>query len=65
MNGFGDWLKRARLDACYSQVALAEMIGVSKATISRWEGGSRTPPKTAVMVLRGLLERPKNGACDG
>lgn len=45
---------RARLDL--SQEQLAERLGVSFATVNRWEGGSNAPQKAAREVIDALAE---------
>lgn len=45
---------RARLDLTQEQ--LAARLGVSFATVNRWEGGSRKPQKAALESIVGLLE---------
>lgn len=38
-------LKAARINANLSQIQLAELLGVSDSTISRWEKGQTDMPK--------------------
>lgn len=43
---------RERQDPPLTQDALAELLGVSKAAVSRWESGIRKPDETACRVIR-------------
>lgn len=49
-----DLIKR-RVAAGYSQVGLAERLGVDRATVQRWESGERTPqPRTRPGLAQAL-----------
>jgi len=54
--GLGPALKVARNKAGYSQMFVAESIGVSWMTILRWEQGKRTVPLTLLRQLESLYE---------
>lgn len=54
-------IKQVRADLGMSQVALGEILGVSGAAVSRWENGSRKPPKLVLRVLEQLAERVYGG----
>ena len=40
---FGRTLRKARLERHFSQVELAEILGVSERTLQEWETGTVTP----------------------
>ena len=44
---FSDQVKKVRLILSYSQDKLAQMLGVSFATINRWENSKNEPSKLA------------------
>lgn len=44
-------IRRARIDMNMSQVEVAEKVGVSRVTISRWERGETEPKKTLFQSL--------------
>jgi transcriptional regulator with XRE-family HTH domain len=44
-------LKQYRDDNGLTQPALAEQLGVTKATISRWESGTRSPRKATLPLI--------------
>lgn len=39
----GEWLRKARADAGFSQTRAAKAIGVSRPLVTAWELGTRTP----------------------
>jgi DNA-binding transcriptional regulator YiaG len=47
--------RRARKDSRLSESEVAAAVGVSTATISRWETASRRPTGRAALVYRRLL----------
>jgi transcriptional regulator with XRE-family HTH domain len=47
----GEKLKQARMDANMTQEALAEMLSVSRQTISNWENGRSYPDIASIIVL--------------
>ena len=50
------WLiKHLREELDVSQARLGELLGVNTNTISRWERGDLTPPKTAELAIRFLI----------
>lgn len=51
MAEFGEQLKKAREEKGYTQQTLADMVYVSRQTISRWESGSRYPD---IITLKSL-----------
>ena len=53
---YGEELRRMRMEAGVTQIALARAIGVDQATLSRWECGRYRAPKMAVLAARYLLE---------
>ena len=52
-------LRAARLTAKLSQADIARAIGVTVATVSRWESGVRRPRREETIRLSGLLEALK------
>lgn len=49
----------ARINANLTQAALAELMGVSQAYISKLEGQQKVPPKTLAKVLKAIEEYSK------
>lgn len=49
---FSSAIKKIRCDAGMSQDAFAKLLGVSRATINRWEKGSQEPSALAMIILR-------------
>jgi transcriptional regulator with XRE-family HTH domain len=47
----GEKLKLARMDANMTQEALAEMLAVSRQTISNWENGRSYPDIASIIVM--------------
>lgn len=45
-----DRLRKAREHASLSQAELADLIGISRASVSGYEAGYRPPPKPVLMV---------------
>lgn len=54
----GRRIARARLDAEMTQKELAQAVGTSPATMSRWESGTHQVPTNDLVRLGKLLERP-------
>lgn len=52
-------LKAARVNAGFSQDALAKQIGVSKSTISRWEIGILKIPENSLRKICDLCQLQK------
>lgn len=52
-------LKAARVNAGFSQDALAKQIGVSKSTISRWEIGILKIPENSLKQICDLCQLEK------
>lgn len=52
---FSDRLKKARKTEGMTQVALAEVLGVSKGTIAMWEIGKREPSFHTLMRLADIF----------
>lgn len=52
-------LKAARVNAGFSQDALAKQIGVSKSTISRWEIGILKIPENSLKKICDLCQLEK------
>lgn len=53
---FGDKLKEARKEKGYTQVELAEMIGVASATLAGYENSNREPDLFKIKRLVEVLE---------
>ena len=53
---FADTLKNLRTNKGLSQVQLADLMFVSKATISRWESGNRLPDAAMITRLSQVLK---------
>lgn len=47
-------LKAARINAGYNQTVAAELIGVSKKTLSNWETGKAFPSTKYIPVITGI-----------
>ena len=52
----GERLKKVRKDRGYTQVSLAEALGVSKGSVAMWETGKRNPEFEALDALLTLLD---------
>ena len=50
-------LRAIRRSAGVSQAAVAEVCGVNRASVSRWESGTRHPTGPRLMAYMGLLEQ--------
>lgn len=53
---FADALKKRRTQKGLTQLQLAKLMFVNKATISKWESGTRLPDATMIVRLAGVLE---------
>ncbi|MBD8941768.1 MAG: XRE family transcriptional regulator [Clostridiales bacterium] len=53
---FDERLKSLRKKCGYTQVALAETLGVSKGTVAMWETGKRTPDFETLIRLSDLFD---------
>ena len=53
---FADTLRKLRTEKGLSQIQLAKQMIVNKATISRWENGSRLPDAAMIARLSWILE---------
>lgn len=51
-------LRQLRADLGLTQEQLADRLGVSFATVNRWEGGERRPQKAAWEAIRALAAQP-------
>ena len=52
--GSPEWIKSLRAELALTQSQLAERLGVTVVTISRWENGQSRPNKLAIKALTGL-----------
>ncbi|PEB52489.1 transcriptional regulator [Bacillus sp. AFS098217] len=52
---FNERLKQLRIDKNFTQQELAELTGLTKATISRFEGNKKTPSRESVTKLSKVL----------
>ena len=50
-------LRAIRRSAGVSQAAVAEVCGVDRASVSRWESGTRRPSGPRLVAYMGLLEQ--------
>jgi transcriptional regulator with XRE-family HTH domain len=64
MNEFGPALKRWRRWRGVKQSHAAELLGVTQATVSRWEHGHHTPTAAETRRLARLLQAPLDSAGD-
>ncbi|MEO1679715.1 MAG: helix-turn-helix transcriptional regulator [Pseudomonadota bacterium] len=60
---FGRRLRRARRSSGMKQAALADLLHVDQATVSRWESGVQTPPPDLQWAALDLLG-PQRGSDD-
>ena len=51
----GERIKKARLEKGYTQLQLAEMIGVAKNTITGYETGTREPDSSRITAIANAL----------
>ena len=49
-------LRRLRQGLGLSQHELARRLGVARATVTRWENGTRRPSKLARLAIQGIVE---------
>jgi transcriptional regulator with XRE-family HTH domain len=56
---FGIWLKVEREARGWTQVEMAQRIGVSANTVARWERGEVTPNPLTQTGIRSALEKHK------
>lgn len=64
MNEFGRALRRWRRLRGVKQSHAAELVGVTQATLSRWERGHHRIPEAATRKLSRLLAAPLDSAAD-
>lgn len=57
-NGFGNYLSQRRKQAGFTQNELAEKLGVTGKTVSRWEKGAAKPRADLFIRIAGLLDVP-------
>lgn len=60
----GGQLRRIRADLGLTMADFGELIGVDKATISRWEAGLIKIPRIAEIAIRAQAEK-MNGVVNG
>ena len=53
----GETIKKLRLELGYSQQEFAAAIGVSFATVNRWENGKAKPQKDRIDRIRALSKQ--------
>ncbi len=56
---FSEKVKAIRINAALSQDSFAKLLGVSRATVNRWEMGTQEPSQIALHILNEYCE--KNG----
>jgi len=54
---FKDKMIYARAMLKYSQAKMAEELGVSFATINRWENGNNSPSKTMIVLFENYCKK--------
>ncbi len=54
---FAERLKKLRKINGYTQVLLADKLGVSKGTVAMWETGKRTPDYEIINVMSNMFDR--------
>lgn len=59
MSALGDAIRDGLADAGLTQTQLADMLGVTTSTTSRWVLGQRAPSPTFAPVLAKILGRPE------
>ncbi|WP_046866756.1 helix-turn-helix transcriptional regulator [Microvirga massiliensis] len=63
MSAWDGLIKRYRMINGLTQAALAEVLGVEQATISRWERGNHTPDLSIQRKLRDLISATLRNDC--
>lgn len=61
----GEVLKQRRVDLSVKQEALAEKMGVTVQTVSKWERGLTEPKASQVSELAGILKLSEKEICQG
>lgn len=56
MNDFGNRIRMARKHAGFTQEELAEMIGVSRIAVAKWERGEKEPKLLHLVCLSQILQ---------
>lgn len=59
INVNGDYVKRFRVDHGLTQVALANIVGVTKKTIEKWEQGVNNVGGSSAVLLKLLNDNPE------
>ena len=54
---FAERLKELRKENGYTQVMLAEALGLSKGTVAMWETGKRTPDYEIINIMSDMFDR--------
>lgn len=57
-----DKIKKLRLSLGQTQTEFANIIGVTRMTITRWESGTRTPSALNNYELEKIIKKVKNKA---
>ena len=55
------WIKSLRTDLGFTQSELAERLGVTYVTISRWENGQARPNRLAIKAMTALAQSDEHG----
>ncbi|MBI3922288.1 MAG: helix-turn-helix transcriptional regulator [Armatimonadetes bacterium] len=59
----GQWIRERREeDLSFSQSELAEVMGVSRTSVNKWESGRTTPPIDKVCMIHCLVQKAREGA---
>ena len=56
---YADLIKKIRIELLITQTELAEMLGVTFATVNRWERGHHEPTIRQKRALRDLCHKKK------
>jgi transcriptional regulator with XRE-family HTH domain len=54
---WGHRIKKRRLEMGFTQQSFADIVGVTQATVSRWEQGSKTPSDSQKWRIAGALRQ--------
>lgn len=59
INDYADLIKRLRKEMLLSQTEFAQLLGVSFASVNRWENGQHEPTIKIKRKLKGLFKEYK------
>lgn len=55
ISSFANNLKHIRRAAALTQQEFATRLGISRVTVTRWESGTRQPPRLSLMAIAAAL----------